>query len=128
MNRLSIEISVSNNISVLFVSISVCCLESGYGHVVHYRTIAPSCLGRWSDDAMMQWWWRDGTTVRWRCCDDTMSMVRCYDVDEEMLYRIIVIASSHHRYRVIAPSRYRLFCTCAVWRKWRQVWNPDRAV
>ena len=52
-------------------------------------TIAPSCLDRWSDVAMVLWRWHDddGAMLRWRWSD----------------------VLSHHRYRVIAPSRYRPF-------------------
>ena len=71
-------------------------------------TLVSSCLGQWSDDAMVRWrrdgkMTQDGTTVRWRWCDDT-SMMQWYDSDEAMIYRTIVIASSHYRYRVFAPS------------------------
>ena len=34
--------------------------------------------------------------------------------DEVMLYRAIDMTSSQHRYRVIAPSRYRLLSVFAV--------------
>ena len=42
-------------------------------------------------------------------CDGALLLLRWYDVDEAMLYRAKVIASSHHRYRVIASLCYHFF-------------------
>ena len=66
------------------------------GHPVHHRTctIAPSNLGRWSDDGMVRQCDGGGGTTRWR--------LRRYS----NVSRAIVIAPSHHRYRVIALSSF----------------------
>ena len=68
-------------------------------------TLVPSCLGRWSYDAMVGWrrdgtMTHNGTTVRWRWCDDTMTIMRWFDGDEAMLYHTM-------RLRTIALS---IFC------------------
>ena len=91
----------------------------GYNKLLSDRatqfTIAPSQNRVWVDVVMTRWY-----NSAWRWCDVDCAMVWRAMGNEAMFYRSIVIASSHHRYRVVAPSRYRLFCTCAVWRKWRQ--------
>lgn len=51
-------------------------------------------MARRSDD--------DDAMVRQCDGDGALLLVRWYDVDEAMLYRAKVIASSHHRYRIIA--------------------------
>lgn len=67
--------------------------DRGHVHVFHNRTIASSCLGRWSHNAMssamtMTQWCDSALAmamVRWN--DDTMTMVRY----KALLYRTIVI-------------------------------------
>ena len=49
-------------------------------------------------------------------------MVLCYDDDEVMLYRAIGI------YRVIASSRYRLFCTYAVQNGNKGIFIPETLI
>ena len=72
---------------------------------------------RLRNGATVQWRWRDNAMIRWRWCDNAMPMARWHDDYVAMLYRVIVSAPSHHRHLVIAPSRYRLFCACAIKKK-----------
>ena len=65
-------------------------LRGSYSSLSHHRDYAI--------DAMM-------AMTCWRWCDYDEAMIDC---------------TINIPYRIIAPSRYRLFCTCAVWRKWRQ--------
>ena len=64
-------------------------------------TIVPSCLGRWSDGAMVRWWDDDGVMTMARWYDNTYVIKRCCIAPSVSRRRIIVIALSYH-----VPSRH----------------------
>ena len=62
-----------------------------------------------------------GSIAAHRGYDDDAMVRQCdgYDTITMVRWRW-THAFLHHRYHVIAPSRYRLFCTCAIGRIWQQ--------
>ena len=66
----------------------------------------------WIDGAMTRLCADDDAMVRQ--CDGDGAMVHVRYGDEAMLY------ISHHRIKSSDHRHYRLFCSCAVWIKWRQ--------
>lgn len=58
-----------------------------WSHTFYYRTIAPSRLGRWSKDPMVQWQWRDGAMTITQWYDSATLMVRWHDDDDDIVLR-----------------------------------------
>ena len=124
--------SDDNEFSLTFFAQSMSKAKSGLNHLetlcnldrATQFTIVPSHHRVWVDGAMtMARWFDDDDAMVWQCdgdgamtrlrwCDRIMTMKRCS----------IAPSASHHRYRVIAPSRYRLFCVVSKKKKWPQMW------
>lgn len=94
----------------MFIQCTICLL-----HICAVRCMSYTIKKTKKKKELMERWY-DGAMMRWRCNDDVDAMYNC-------AMAMVWWRDDDGAIRVLAPSRYRLFCRCTVPRKLSQMWN-----